>query len=566
MSAGPTAVAVLRRFIAGFVLVLWCAGAAAQDTPVVPNSAAIASAHPLATQAGYNVLAQGGNAFDAAVAVAAALAVVEPYSSGLGGGGFWLLHRASDGFETMLDGRETAPANSSAALYQDTDGNPLPEATLNGAKAAGIPGVPAALARLAQHYGTLPLKVTLAPAIRYARHGFAVDARYAFMARFRADALRADVPTARVFLGADRLPQAGFWLRQPDLASTLEALARHGHNGFYRGTVAREMVRAVQAGGGVWTLQDLQNYRVVERAPVKFTYRGAMITAASLPSSGGVTLAQSLHILERLQWNTAEDKAHRVVEAMRRAYQDRARYLGDPDFVTVPIEKLTSKEYAAERAVTIDAGHATPSSTLAAADTIKEGDNTTHYSIVDGAGNRVAATLSINIPFGAAQLAGNTGVLLNDEMDDFALSAGVANVYGLVHGSANLIQPGKRPLSSMTPTFVEDGKGLLILGTPGGSRIISMVLLTILDYLESPAPNLRALVTAPRYHHQYLPDQIEIEPGAFSEPWVKALEQRGHAIKTASRAWGNMQAVWVDKASGRSVAASDPRGEEFGWY
>lgn len=559
-------VTVLRRLSGACFLLLCIAGTTAQAEAVVPRAAAIASAHPLATQAGYDVLARGGNAFDAAVTVAAALAVVEPYSSGLGGGGFWLLHRAADGFETMLDGRETAPGAASAALYQDSEGELVPGASLNGARAAGIPGVPAALSHLAERYGKLPLRITLAPAIHYARHGFAVDARYAFMAQLRAEVLRADASTARIFLGDDKLPQVGYWLRQPALATTLETLAQHDHHGFYRGAVARELVRSVQAAGGVWTLQDLKNYQVVERAPVKFTYRGATITAASLPSSGGVTLAQSLNILERMQWDTETDKAHLVVEAMRRAYHDRARYLGDPDFVAAPVEQLANKDYAAGRAASIELQQATPSAALAAADAVQQGDNTTHYSIVDAAGNRVAATLSINIPFGAALVAGNTGVLLNDEMDDFAMSAGVANIYGLVHGSANLIQPGKRPLSSMTPTFVEDAKGLLILGTPGGSRIISMVLLTILDYLESPAPNLRALVSAPRYHHQYLPDHIEIEPDAFSAEWIKVLEQRGHTLKTASRQWGNMQAVWVDKASGRSVAASDPRGEDFGWY
>ena len=389
------------------------------------QNAAIASAHPLATDAGYEILKKGGNAFDAAIAIAAALAVVEPYATGLGGGGFWLLHRAADGKQVMLDARETAPAQASAGMYLDEQGQVISKASLRGPRAAAIPGIPAALAHLAKHYGRLPLAVSLAPAIHYADAGVQVDKRYIAMCqRFQSQLTGG---ARRLFLDYGSVPQQGFVLRQKELAATLEAIARKGSEGFYQGKVAHEMVDAVQAAGGIWALADLKNYRVVEREPVKFAYRSLLITAAPLPSAGGLSLAQSLNILERLPFDLAEEdtKAHYVVEALRRAHQDRARYLGDADVVNVPAARLLSKEYAASRAATIDANHATPSAELGDEPArINEGDNTTHFSIVDREGNRVAATLSINTPFGSGFVAGGTGVLLNNEMDDFSIAPG----------------------------------------------------------------------------------------------------------------------------------------------
>jgi gamma-glutamyltranspeptidase / glutathione hydrolase len=548
-----------RRFVAAlFVLVV--AWAPAAQTA----SEAIASAHPRATAAGREILAQGGNAFDAAVAVAAALAVVEPFSSGLGGGGFFLLHRAADGFETMIDARETAPGRAGPRMYFDAEGKPTESPSMNGALAAGIPGTPAGLAWLAERYGNLPLATSLGPAMRLAADGFEVDARYVAAARFRAKLLQTDPATARVFLAGGEVPAAGYVVRQPELAQTLAVLAAKGRSGFYAGEVARRLVASVQMAGGIWELDDLTGYRVVEREPARITYRGAQITCASLPSSGGLVLTEVLQILERypLAKLSRPQRDHLVVEALRRGYQDRARYMGDPAFVTPPA-LLSTRAYAAERAASISLDKATSSAELDRLyPVLPEGDNTTHFSVVDAQGNRVAATLSINLPFGAGMVAGDTGVLLNDEMNDFAVGGPQGNAFGLVGGAANAVAPGKRPLSSMTPTFLEDDRGVLVFGTPGGSRIISMVLLAILEYVDSPALDLERVVGGPRFHHQYLPDRVLFEPPPFAmtPDWVEALRAMGHTVEQGPRAWGNMHAVFVDKRSATASAYNDPRG------
>lgn len=544
-------------------------GGAARAAATAPAGAAIASAHPLATEAGHEMLRQGGNAFDAAVAIAAALAVVEPYSSGLGGGGFWLLHRARDGHQVMVDARETAPAAVALSMYLDADGKPIPGATRQGGKAAGIPGVPAAMAHLAQQYGKLPLATALAPAMRLAHEGFPVDARYARVSKLRERLLIDGISTAHTFLDGKQAPLPGFVLRQPELAATLELIAQKGRDGFYRGRVAQELVAAANASGGAWGMPDLEDYAVVERAPVKFNYRGATIISAALPSAGGVTLAQALNILEQFPLGDAREPAgaHLVIEALRRGFQDRALYLGDSDFVRVPIARLTDKAYARRRAASINPAAATPSETLGAdATLVSESGNTTHYSVIDAEGNRVGATLSINSLFGAGVVAGDTGVLLNNEMDDFSLRPEIPDAYRLRSGEANRIAPRKRPLSSMTPTFVEDGKGVLVLGAPGGSRIISQVLLCILDYVNQRDVDLQRIVAAPRYHHQYWPDRVEIEPDGFPAEWRSALAAKNHSLQTASRKWGNAQVVFKARGDGSAQAASDPRGDDIGWY
>lgn len=520
----------------------------------------IASAHPLATRAGCGMLGAGGNAFDAAVAVASTLAVVEPFASGIGGGGFLLLHRASDKFETFVDARETAPAKASPAFYLDGEGKPKARLSLEGATAAAIPGTPAALDWVAANYGRLPLDRSLAPAIRIAEEGFPADARYVAATAQREAALQADPGSARAFLEGGKAVTANHLVRQPQLAATLRRLAREGRKGFYEGEVARALVGAVQAAGGLWDLADLKNYKVIEREPMRFTYRNARITTAPLPSSGGLVLAQALFILEPLPLGSMSpvDRSHHVVEALRRGYQDRARYMGDPAFVKVPA-KLASREYALKRGEGIRPDHATPSAELAALPA-NEGEDTTHFSIVDADGNRVAATLSVNGTFGSAFVPADTGVLLNNHMDDFALAPGAANLYGLQGNEANAVAPGKRPLSSMTPTFVEDERGVLVLGTPGGSRIISMVLLGILDYMYQPEPDVARMTAQPRYHHQFLPDRIQHEPEGFDEGWIAALKAKGHTVEAGKRKWGNMQAVHVDKA-GRIRIANDPRGQ-----
>ncbi|MEQ1880523.1 MAG: gamma-glutamyltransferase [Burkholderiales bacterium] len=523
----------------------------------------IASAHPLATRAGCEILASGGNAFDAAVGVAAALAVVEPFASGLGGGGFFLLHRAADSKDVFVDARETAPQRANAAFFTDEKGEARQKASLDGASAAGIPGEPAALDWLAKGYGKLPLGISLLPAIGLAEQGFEADSRYAWAAKYREAQLQSDARARRAFLNDGAAVAPGFRVIQPELAMTLRTLAKAGAEGFYKGALAREMVKAVQAAGGLWELADLEAYRVVEREPLKFRYRDASITTAPLPSSGGLVLAQCLFILEsrKMAELTDIERVHWMVEAMRRGYHDRARYMGDPDFVTVPVERLLSRRYASARGSSIRSERATPSSTLdELSAAMSEGTDTTHFSVIDADGNRVAATLSVNGPFGAGFIAGDTGVLLNNHMNDFVLLDKAPNQYRLTGGAANRIEPGKRPLSSMSPTFVENERGVLVLGTPGGSRIISMVLQAIVGYVDGLSPALEQLVSAPRYHHQYLPDRIEYEPGGYGEKWVADLQARGHVLEAGRRKWGNMQIVHRDKKNGRMTIANDPRG------
>jgi len=552
-----------KRILTLLSLFFWLLPAvspAGDRPPPRPGMAAIASAHPLATAAGREILDAGGNAFDAAVAVSAALAVVEPYSSGIGGGGFWLLHRAADGFETMVDGRERAPLAAHRDLYLDEAGEVVPGLSMDGALAAGIPGEPAALAHVAERYGRLPLAASLAPAIRLAREGFEVDAHYRAMARFRRDVLRRQPEAARLFLADGEVPPPGYRIRQPELAATLERLAAKGREGFYGGELARALVAGVRAAGGIWSLRDLADYRVVERTPVRGRYRGVDIVTAAPPSSGGVVLMEALNILAGYPLARLDEatRTHLIVEAWRRAYRDRALYLGDPDFVDLPLARLLSPDYAAGLRAGIRFDRATPSAALAPVTAGPEGPHTTHFSILDAEGNRVAATLSINYPFGAAFVVPGTGVLLNDEMDDFSAKPGVPNAYGLVGAEANAIAPGKRMLSSMTPTFLDDGRRVAVLGTPGGSRIISMVMLGTLAFVEGGTP--ADWVARPRFHHQYLPDIVQLEPDALSPEVRTALRARGHLLEQQTRPWGNMQALVWDRGSGRVEAASDPRG------
>ncbi len=524
------------------------------------HSSAIASAHPLATEAGLEILQQGGNAFDAAITVTTVLAVVEPYSSGIGGGGFWLLHRASDGKQIMIDGREMAPGKSHRDMYLDDAGKVVPKLSLNGALSAGIPGEIAAIVHLAEKYGRLPLSKTLTPAIQIADQGFPVTERYQKLAGFRLETLRSFPEAAKIFLADNEVPPLGHKIIQKDLAATLRSVAEKGSAGFYQNEIAKKLAEGVQAAGGIWTEEDLQNYKIVEREPIIGTYNGIKIISAAPPSSGGIVLTQALNILERKNFSEFDEitKKHVVVEAMRRAYKDRAVYLGDPDFVTIP-ESITSKPYATIKAATIKFDKATPSEVLDGKSIRQKGTDTTHFSIIDSEGNRVSATLSINYPFGSCFVVPGTGVLLNDEMDDFSIHPKTPNAYGLVGDKANEIAPGKRPLSSMTPTFLETEDKIAILGTPGGSRIISMVLLAVLDFAEGTSPN--SWVSLPRFHHQYMPDEIQYELGAFHDLLKKDLENRGHQLKEQSRKYGNMQAILLDRKTGEIKAASDPRGE-----
>jgi gamma-glutamyltranspeptidase/glutathione hydrolase len=541
------------------------AHARTQPPAALPHKAAVASAHPLATRAGLEILEAGGNAFDAAVAVSAALAVVEPNSSGLGGGGFYLLHVQSSGRDTVVDAREKAPGAATRDMYLDAAGNPIPDASIEGPRAAGIPGEPAAFDHLARKYGKLPLRRSLEAAIRLARDGFPLYERLQAGIRAKRDNLLRSPAAAAVFLTpAGEVPAIGAVIRQPDLARTLEALAAQGAPGFYAGPVAQDLVDGVRAGGGIWTLADLAAYRVIERKPLVGEYRGARIISASPPASGGIALLDTLNILsgfDLTRFDSATRK-HLVIEAMRRAYRDRAVYLGDPDFVRMPVPLLIDARYAAGQRASIRTDKAMPSDLLPGVAEGATGPQTTHLSVLDAAGNRVAGTISVNLWLGAGFIVPKTGVILNDTMDDFSMKPGVPNDFGLVGNAANAIAPNKRPLSSMTPSFIETPHGLMIVGTPGGSYIISMVILATLNYIDGM--DAAGIVKYPRYHHQYLPDVVEYEPDALSGAEIQSLEAMGHKLSEARRRWGNMEVVTWDYASGRVEAASDPRGEGEG--
>jgi gamma-glutamyltranspeptidase / glutathione hydrolase len=530
------------------------------------HKGAIASAYPLASQAGQEILAAGGNAFDAAVAVAAALAVVEPTSSGLGGGGFFLLHRQSDGFETMVDAREKAPGAATRNMYLDKDGNEIPNGSTAGPISAAIPGEPAALEYMARKYGKLPLKQSLQPAIRLARDGFPLYARLQFGIKFKRDTLARSPEAARAFLTADgAVPEVGAIIKQPELAKTLEAIANQGAKGFYEGPVAANLVAGVRAGGGIWTLQDLKNYRVAERKPLVGEYHGARIVTAPPPSSGGIAIVNALNILAGFELHEVDSatRKHLIIESMRRAYRDRAIYLGDPDFIKImPLAQLMSVDYAAGQRSSIRADKAMPSILLPGIESEPKGMNTTHFSVLDAAGNRAAVTITVNLFFGSGYMPAGTGVLLNNEMDDFSTKPGRPNVFGLIGNTANSIAANKRPLSSMSPTFIETTKGLMIIGSPGGSTIISQVLLGSLNYLDGM--NAADVVKYPRFHHQYLPDEVDYEQGALTDGEIQQLQSMGHTLKLSSRQWGNMQVITWDFASGKVEAASDPRGEGEG--
>lgn len=532
----------------------------AQAAPA-PDQQAVASAHPLATDAGHLIMDQGGNAFDAAIAVAATLAVVEPYGSGVGGGGFFLLRQAgAAGIDyRFLDAREAAPLAAHRNMYLD-DEQQL-QRVINGPLAAGIPGLPAALVHLAQEYGALPLQQSLAPAIAAAEQGFAVGESYRTLVGFRLEAMRRDPETARLFLRNNAAPAAGERIQQPELAETLRQLASHGRAGFYEGPIASQLINSVRAAGGIWEQADLQRYQVIEREPVRFSSHGFEIISAPLPSAGGIALAGILQALEQLPAATpgSVQWTHQLVELMRRSYRDRAVLLGDSDFVEVPSAQLLSAEHARQLAAGVDLERATPSLQLGPPVHFEEGTNTTHFSLIDRQGNAVAATLSVNLPFGAAFTVPGTGVLLNNEMDDFAADPDGTNSYGLKGSEANAIAPGKRPLSSMTPTMLENADQLAVLGTPGGSRIISMVLLGALQAIDGRP--VQEWVARPRFHHQYLPDHIQIEDSAFTAEQRQALEQMGHSFKPVGRDYGDMQALLWDKRKAEVSTASDPRGE-----
>lgn len=532
-----------------------------------PPEAAIASANKLATAAGLEVLKAGGNAFDAAVAVSAALGVVEPESSGLGGGAFALLYfpdKPEGARAVFVDAREKAPLAATRDMYLDAKGEPNRDLSVNGPLAAAIPGLAAALAHVQSHYGRLSLQQSLAPAIRLAEKGYAWGDKNFAMQGFRVETLVKYPAAASQFLRGGKAIALGSIFKQPELARTLRMIAKSNAADFYKGPFAEKMVAGVRAAGGIWTAQDLATYAVVERAPLQFDYANYQFITAPPPSSGGTALASIFNILAGYDFAKSDkvQRTHLLVEAMRRSYRDRAIYMGDPDFTDVPVRMLMSKDYAAGLRASINPDKATPSDMLPGISMSAQGTDTTHFSIIDKDGQMVAWTQTVNLPFGNGFVAPGTGFLLNNEMDDFSVKPGVPNAFGLVGDDANAIEPGKRPLSSMTPTFMIGADRVAVLGTPGGSRIITMVLLGALELIGGA--DAQAATAAPRIHHQYLPDAISAETGAFTEAEITALQKRGFVVSPNQRPWGNMQIVLWDKKAGKVTTGSDPRWEKVG--
>ncbi len=541
-------------------------------TAAQPQQPAIASAHPLATQAGYLILERGGNAFDAAIAVSAALSVVEPYSSGLGGGAFFLLHREQDKYQTFIDAREKAPSAATAEMYLDAQGMVIPKASLVGPLASGIPGLPAGLIYLSKQYGTLPLEECLAPAIELAEKGFPVYMRLISALKVARRSRGLSQKLIEVFTPNNDLPEVGQLIKQPELASTLRLIASQGHEGFYNSDFTKTMVEEANRDGSIWHVDDFKSYAVIEREPIKLNFMGHKLTLAPPPSSGGTTIATILNIVSNYDYKSMprDTFTHLLIEAMRRAYKDRAEYLGDPDFVEVPVDMLISKNHASNHLATIDLDKASPSiknSEIQQTAYVAKGTETTHFSILDQEGNRVATTQTINTWFGSGYMLPTAGIILNNEMDDFSAKPYVPNRYGLVHGQGNSIAPNKRMLSSMSPTFIESKDQLAILGTPGGARIITMVLLSLVSWTEGADAD--EMTSKKRFHHQYLPDEVRYENGAFDNGVIESLKSKGHHLKEISD-YGNMQVVTMKYSDGSVMASSDPRALieniEILWY
>jgi gamma-glutamyltranspeptidase / glutathione hydrolase len=542
---------------------------AASAAPVGAEHGMVVSAQHLATEVGVEVLKKGGNAIDAAVAVGYALAVVYPAAGNLGGGGFMTIQLA-DGRKTSLDFREKAPLAATANMYLDATGNVIRGATTTGHRAVAVPGSVSGLETALAKYGTMSRAELIAPAIGFAEQGFVLDQGDADMFATATRAFRADPASAAIFLHGGLPYGAGDRLVQTDLGRTLRSIRERGAAGFYEGAVARAIVASSQAGAGLLTEADLDQYRTRELVPVECDYRGYHVISAPPPSSGGVIVCEILNILEGYplrDWGfRSAQGVHMQIEAMRQAYLDRNEYLGDPDFVKNPLDRLLDKAYAAKVRAGIDPAKAAATTDPATGVAPHEGTNTTHYSIVDDKGNAVAVTYTLNDWFGAKVTAAKTGVLLNDEMDDFTAKPGVPNLYGLVQGEANAIAPGKRPLSSMSPTIVtQGGRPVMVVGTPGGSRIITAVVLTILNVIDY-GMTIQEAVDAPRFHQQGLPDRTSLEPFALSPDTKKILEGMGHVFATAQPA-NHLAAILVGApvlggkpvGKNRFYGANDPR-------
>ena len=520
----------------------------------------VVSAQHLAADAGVEILRAGGNAVDAAVAVGYAEAVVNPCCGNLGGGGFMTIHLA-DGSDHFINFREMAPAAASADMYLDANRKPWPGASLNGYLAVGVPGTVAGLDLALQRYGSLPRAQVMAPAIKLAREGFVLRRGDTDILQFGTTKFRTQPNVARIFLHPDGSPlQPGERLVQPELAATLSAIAAHGPDAFYRGHVPQVVAAASAANGGILTEADFAAYRVIDTQPLQCEYRGFRLHTAPPPSSGGTTMCEILAIIEptdlRALGFRSAASVQILAEAMRHAYLDRNTYLGDPAFVSNPLERLLSRDYAAQIRTSIVPDRAGKSADLRPGVAPHEKTETTHYSVLDAAGNAVATTYTVNGYFGAGVIAGDTGFFLNNEMDDFTILPGAANLFGLVQGAANAIAPGKRPLSSMAPTIVtRDGKPVLVLGSPGGARIITITMETILNIIDY-GMELQEAVDAPRLHHQWLPDEIYVEQRGISPDTKAKLEAMGYKI-TEQTLWGAVAAIAVGQpARAPNVASS----------
>ncbi|MGA7568891.1 MAG: gamma-glutamyltransferase [Terriglobales bacterium] len=544
--------------------------------PTHAPHALVTSVHELASRAGVEMLRAGGNAVDAAVATGFALAVVHPQAGNLGGGGF-MLFRNADGTTHFIDFREKAPAAATENMYLDAHGSVIPESNKDssvvGYRAIGVPGSVAGLVYAEKHYGKLSVEKVIAPAIKLAREGFPLA--YEDTQDLKTNRYLAEFPESkRIFLRDGNYYQPGDIFKQPELARTLERIAKNPDD-FYHGAIARELAANIRKGGGLITAEDLATYEVKEREPVRGSYRGYEIIGAPPPSSGGVALIEILNILEGFDLakfgNRSAEDIHLEVEAFRRAFYDRADFMGDPDFAKVPVAQLIDKKYAAAWRESIDPEHASVSKDLKRPSifselereaksrpiAIREPENTTHYSVVDAEGNAVSVTTTLNDSFGSRVTAEGLGFLLNDEMDDFTSKPGVPNTYGLIQGPANAIGPGKRPLSAMTPTIVlKDGKLFLVLGSPGGPTIITTVANVLIGVVDFSL-DIQEAVNAPRFHHQWLPDQILVED-RLSPDTMNLLRSEGHKLRVA-HFWGDAECIMVDPVTGERLAGTDGR-------
>ncbi|MEZ4943860.1 MAG: gamma-glutamyltransferase [Saprospiraceae bacterium] len=531
------------------------------EKEVLADSAAVVTAHPLATRVGLQILQQGGNAVDAAVAVQFALAVVYPQAGNIGGGGF-MVYRAADGHTAALDFREKAPAAATETMYQDSLGNVLPNKSRFGIFACGVPGSVDGMWEAHQKYGRLPWAQLLTPAIELADKGYQVTEREAKQLTDEKVNFIKNSKIVPVFVHMHPW-EPGDWLIQKELANVLRRIASNGRDGFYTGPTAELIEYEMKRQNGLMTLEDLKNYHSVWRTPIEFDWRGLHIISMPPPSSGGILLQQMLGMLGDTDLRTAGFQStaavHRMVESERRAYADRAKHMGDPDFWNVPQKTLGSPAYLKARMADFDPEHATPSAGVQAG-SVQESEETTHFSIVDAWGNAVSVTTTLNDSYGSRVVVGGGGFILNNEMDDFSAKPGAPNLYGAIGGKANAVAPNKRPLSSMTPTIVtRDGQLALVVGTPGGTTIPTSVYQVILNVYAFDLP-LKEAVHSKRFHHQWVPDEIRIEEGALSEAVIEQLQQMGHTVVERS-AYGRVEAI-LRQPDGKLRAVADDRGDD----